>query len=50
MENLSDDLLIETYVQAEELNLDKDFRRLIAKEIQKRGITKKLEEVKMMQK
>ena len=42
LDNLSDDLLIEAYVKAKELNLDKDFRSLMMMEIQKRGIMNQL--------
>lgn len=38
MENLSDDLLIETYFKAKELRLKKDFISLIEQEISRRSL------------
>ena len=38
MQNLSDDLLIETYYKARELNLSDDFLFLILQEIKRRPI------------
>lgn len=42
MEHLSDDLLLESYYKANELNLNKEFIHLIEIEIQRRGLTSKL--------
>jgi len=42
MESLSDELLIESYYAARELNLSKDFLSLIKKEIDKRSLLDKL--------
>ncbi len=42
MENLSDDLLLESYLEAKRLNLSRDFLQLIKKEIDKRCLTNKI--------
>ncbi|WP_088102553.1 sporulation histidine kinase inhibitor Sda [Halalkalibacter urbisdiaboli] len=42
MEKLSDDLLIETYYKAVELNLNHDFIELIRVEINRRSLTDKI--------
>ncbi|WP_053367212.1 sporulation histidine kinase inhibitor Sda [Bacillus sp. FJAT-27245] len=42
MRKLSDDLLIESYFKARELNLSPDFIRLIEKEIQRRSLSHKV--------
>ncbi|MGO4887266.1 sporulation histidine kinase inhibitor Sda [Anaerobacillus sp. MEB173] len=42
MKNLSDELLIETYFKAIELNLNKDFLELLKKELQRRSLMDKL--------
>lgn len=42
MKNLSDELLIETYFKAIELNLSDDFLELLKKEIQRRSLLDKL--------
>lgn len=42
MEHLSNDLLLESYHKANELNLSPDFILLIKKEIQRRCLTHKL--------
>ena len=39
MRKLSDDLLIESYYKARELNLSKDFIRLIETEIHRRSLS-----------
>lgn len=39
MENLSDELLLESYFTARKLNLSKDFLLLMKKEIDKRCLT-----------
>ncbi|MDL4841467.1 sporulation histidine kinase inhibitor Sda [Aquibacillus rhizosphaerae] len=38
MEHLSDELLIESYYKANELDLSREFIRLIEKEIQRRSL------------
>lgn len=38
MRNLSDELLIETYFKAKELDLSNDFIRLLEKELHRRSI------------
>lgn len=45
MDKLSDELLIESYFKAKELRLGKEFIRLIEQEIQKRSLTRFLEQV-----
>ncbi|MBT2754645.1 sporulation histidine kinase inhibitor Sda [Mesobacillus foraminis] len=42
MRKLSDELLIESYFKARELNLSLDFIRLIETEIQRRSLTHKI--------
>ncbi|WP_188453591.1 sporulation histidine kinase inhibitor Sda [Virgibacillus oceani] len=42
MEHLSDELLLESYYKANELNLSPDFLYLIEQEIQKRSLTHKI--------
>ncbi|WP_074033952.1 sporulation histidine kinase inhibitor Sda [Bacillus massilinigeriensis] len=42
MRKLSDDLLIESYFKARELNLSLDFIRLIESEIQRRSLSHKI--------
>lgn len=42
MENLSDELLLESYFTAKKLNLSKDFLLLIKKEIDKRSLLNKI--------
>ncbi len=42
MEHLSDELLLESYQKANELNLSPDFVYLIEKEIRKRSLTHKI--------
>ncbi|MDT8861443.1 sporulation histidine kinase inhibitor Sda [Alkalihalobacillus sp. MEB130] len=42
MQNLSDELLIETYYKAVELNLNHDFIELIQIEIAKRSLSDKI--------
>lgn len=42
MKNLSDDLLIESYYKAMELNLSDDFIELIEKEIKRRSLVNKI--------
>ncbi|MED1205056.1 sporulation histidine kinase inhibitor Sda [Heyndrickxia acidicola] len=42
MRKLSDDLLIESYYKAKELNLSPDFIRLIEKEIHRRSLSQKI--------
>ncbi|WP_099158576.1 sporulation histidine kinase inhibitor Sda [Virgibacillus ndiopensis] len=42
MEHLSDELLLESYYKANELNLSPDFLYLIEEEIQKRSLTHKI--------
>lgn len=42
MKKLSDDLLIESYHKARELNLSPDFIRLIEMEIQRRSLYNKI--------
>lgn len=42
MRNLSDELLIETYYKAIELNLSEDFLELLKKEIHRRSLMDKL--------
>lgn len=42
MEHLSDELLLESYYKANELNLSSDFILLIKKEIQRRCLTHKI--------
>ncbi|WP_163970068.1 sporulation histidine kinase inhibitor Sda [Oceanobacillus halotolerans] len=44
MEHLSDDLLIEAYYKANELNLSPDFLLLIKKEIERRNLTNKIKQ------
>lgn len=39
MQKLSDQLLVETYLKAKELNLSKDFISLIENEIKRRSLT-----------
>ncbi|RYM05282.1 sporulation histidine kinase inhibitor Sda [Sporolactobacillus sp. THM7-7] len=39
MENLSDDLLIESYVKAKQYHLSEDFIQLIELEIKRRSLT-----------
>ncbi|RYL91550.1 sporulation histidine kinase inhibitor Sda [Sporolactobacillus sp. THM7-4] len=39
MENLSDDLLIESYVKAKKYHLNQDFIHLIERELEKRSLT-----------
>ena len=43
MENLSDELLIESYFKAKELNLSPDFILLIKKEIDRRALADRLQ-------
>ncbi|MEW9675836.1 sporulation histidine kinase inhibitor Sda [Lentibacillus sp. L22] len=43
MEHLSDELLLESYQKANELNLSPDFIRLIEQEIQRRSLLTKKE-------
>lgn len=45
MENLSDELLIESYEKARNLNLSHDFLMLIKKEIDKRSLTNQIREL-----
>jgi developmental checkpoint coupling sporulation initiation to replication initiation len=47
MEKLSDDLLIESYLKARELKLSKDFILLIKKEIDRRSLHVRLQQVLM---
>ncbi|WP_081773079.1 MULTISPECIES: sporulation histidine kinase inhibitor Sda [unclassified Bacillus (in: firmicutes)] len=42
MRKLSDDLLIESYYKAMELNLSPDFIRLIEKEIHRRSLSNRI--------
>ncbi|MGC4375953.1 sporulation histidine kinase inhibitor Sda [Fictibacillus sp. Mic-4] len=42
MENLSDDLLIESYYKAKELRLSSDFIQLIRQEIERRSLQNRL--------
>ncbi|TMN21025.1 sporulation histidine kinase inhibitor Sda [Lentibacillus cibarius] len=42
MEDLSDELLLESYYKANELNLSPDFIYLIEKEISRRNLTNKV--------
>ncbi|MED4870869.1 sporulation histidine kinase inhibitor Sda [Geobacillus stearothermophilus] len=42
MKHLSDELLIESYFKAKELNLSPEFIELIEKEIQHRSLTHKI--------
>ncbi|MBM4762370.1 sporulation histidine kinase inhibitor Sda [Bacillus sp. B15-48] len=42
MRKLSDELLIESYFKAKELNLSKEFIRLIETEIKRRSLTQKI--------
>jgi developmental checkpoint coupling sporulation initiation to replication initiation len=42
LRKLSDDLLIESYFKARELNLSPDFIRLIETEIHRRSLTNKI--------
>ncbi|MGD6895213.1 sporulation histidine kinase inhibitor Sda [Bacillus infantis] len=42
MRKLSDELLIESYLKARELNLSPDFIRLIETEIHRRSLTHKI--------
>ncbi|SDM83460.1 developmental checkpoint coupling sporulation initiation to replication initiation [Fictibacillus solisalsi] len=42
MENLSDELLIESYFKAKELRLSSDFISLIQQEIERRSLEKRL--------
>lgn len=42
MKNLSDELLIETYYKAIELNLSRDFIELIRLELNRRSLTDKI--------
>ncbi|MFC4558887.1 sporulation histidine kinase inhibitor Sda [Virgibacillus kekensis] len=42
MEHLSDELLLESYYKAHELNLSPDFLYLIEKEISRRSLTIKI--------
>ncbi|EPR27758.1 hypothetical protein I656_02587 [Geobacillus sp. WSUCF1] len=42
MKHLSDELLIESYFKAKELNLSPEFIELIEKEIQRRSLTHKI--------
>jgi developmental checkpoint coupling sporulation initiation to replication initiation len=42
MKNLSDELLIESYYKAKELNLSPEFIALIEKEIQRRSLNHKI--------
>lgn len=42
MKHLSDELLIESYFKAKELNLSLEFIELIEKEIQRRSLTHKI--------
>lgn len=46
MEYLSDELLIESYFKANELNLSPDFLALIEEEIQRRNLTYQLNSLK----
>ncbi|MFD1850208.1 sporulation histidine kinase inhibitor Sda [Oceanobacillus bengalensis] len=46
MEHLSDDLLIESYYTANELNLSVDFITLIEEEIQRRSLSHKVKYTK----
>ncbi|MEN1969192.1 sporulation histidine kinase inhibitor Sda [Lentibacillus sp. N15] len=39
MRELSNDLLVEAYLKAKELDLDKDFQHIIRKEMDRRRIT-----------
>ena len=43
MEHLSDELLIESYYKANELNLSPDFLALISDEIDRRNLTNQLD-------
>jgi developmental checkpoint coupling sporulation initiation to replication initiation len=47
MEKLSDDLLIESYLKARELKLSNDFILLIKKEIDRRSLHARLQQVLM---
>lgn len=47
MEKLSDDLLIESYLKARELKLSKDFILLIKKEIDRRSLHARLQQMIM---
>jgi developmental checkpoint coupling sporulation initiation to replication initiation len=42
MENLSDELLIEAYFKAKELNLREDFIRLVKQEIDRRSLSQQV--------
>lgn len=42
MKNLSDELLVESYIKAKNLNLSQDFILLIKKEIDKRCLTNQI--------
>lgn len=45
MKNLSDELLLESYIKARQLNLSPDFLMLIKKEIDKRRLTNKVKQL-----
>ncbi len=42
MKNLSDELLIDAYIKAIQLNLSEDFIQLIEQEIRRRALTHKI--------
>jgi len=46
MEHLSDELLLESYYKANELNLSPDFLSLIKDEIHRRRLTSKIKNLK----
>ncbi len=45
MENLSDDLLIESYVKAMKYHLSSEFIQLIEQEVERRKLTKRLHQM-----
>ncbi|WP_100011892.1 sporulation histidine kinase inhibitor Sda [Lentibacillus sediminis] len=49
MEHLSDELLIESYHKANELNLSPDFLFLIEEEIHKRQLSHRIESIELGQ-
>ncbi|API90604.1 MULTISPECIES: sporulation histidine kinase inhibitor Sda [Bacillota] len=46
MEHLSDELLLESYITANELNLSPDFLSLIEEEIHRRQLSHKIKDTK----
>ncbi|GGL40557.1 sporulation histidine kinase inhibitor Sda [Sporolactobacillus putidus] len=45
MENLSDDLLIESYVKAKKYHLSNDFIQMIEQEVRRRKLTERLHQM-----